>query len=544
MRELKVNSIFQVFDDEYKSKPIYIKAPIQKEKSVNVKTFRSYISAIKSPMSLKKPAKQCVVKMISNLNAKGTKNCLFYIAKNAENNKIFDEKGNELNPNEIYKNWGNDFGTNENSKDCWHLVFSVKDESRSKTSLDALQRAVKDTLDLNFLGHKYAMCIHNHQNNPHVHVVINKKNFFTKKKIHFDSKDEIKDFFNDLRDDYAKNLNIYGFNYYNINTYAKDLEKENDRAEKSLNNAYETKYKFQNVYNKMRELNEEKIIIKNTQKENLDKELEQNLLTNKHLIELLNQYTLHQNKKKYKILKELKENNKKRKELCNTGIRIKKELKEIQKELEKINISSNELYNNLGSDYKILKSFCWDFEKKYLKTADKKSMDIYLKAKKEFKELGDKLDSNLKNSVDSAVLYQKLFGKDENSFNIIKGLDMIEKNKLAVATCDLLNDDEKKGYENTFNKNEKFMRELLEKRFEKIKEKVENNASLDKNSFLVKEYAKAKHFLEFGFADELKDNELKNNIQKENIIDTTQKVFYQSKEPNKEPKSNDFNQSL
>ena len=60
-----------------------------------------------------------------------------------------------------------------------------------------------------------------------------------------------------------------------------------------------------------------------------------------------------------------------------------------------------------------------------MKKADKRSMDIYFKAKKEFKELGDKIDCDLKNSVDSAILYQKLFKKDENCFNIIKGLDMI-----------------------------------------------------------------------------------------------------------------------
>ena len=62
--------------------------------------------------------------------------------------------------------------------------------------------------------------------------MINKRNVFTNKKIHFDSRDEIKDFFNEVRDEYAKNLNAYGFNYFNVNAYAKDLikEKENSRS--------------------------------------------------------------------------------------------------------------------------------------------------------------------------------------------------------------------------------------------------------------------------------------------------------------------------
>ena len=230
-------------------------------------------------------------------------------------------------------------------------------------------------------------------------------------------------------------------------------------------------------------------------KENVDKELEQNLLEHENLIKLLNQYTKYQVKKRYKVLADIKKNNKRRKELCDIGKRIEKELKYIQQDIEKLNKSAGEIYTSNVSDYNILKSFCFDFEKRFLKKADKRSMDIYFKAKKEFKELGDKIDCDLKNSVDSAMLYQKLFKKDENCFNIIKGLEMIEKNKYALSVCDILSDDEKRGYEKIFSDNEKFMRGLLDKRFEKIKEKIENSQNLSKDNFLFKEYQKAISYL-------------------------------------------------
>lgn len=495
MRELKIKSVFgNLFDDDYITKKIYARIENRKkfERSISIK---NYFLNVKSPRSAKKTPKQCVVKLCSNLTSKGGKNALFYIAKNSLDNLIMNENGERLSPSEVFKSWQKDFSKNENSKDCWHLVFSVKDESRNQPSLDALLKAVNDTMKENFFGYKYALCVHSHQNNPHVHVVINKRNIFTENKIHFDSKDEIKEFFNNVRDDYAKNLNFQGFNYFNVNSMAKDLNKEKSRAENALNNAYDTKFKCQNVYNTLRELSEEKIVVKTIQKENVDKELEKNLLEHQHLIDLLNQYNYYENKKKWAVLAKIKENNKERKELCDTGKRVDKELKDIKRNIEKINASANEIYKSNLSDYNTLKSFCYDFEKRFLKNADKKSMDFYFKAQKELKEIGNKIDCDLKNSIDSAMLYKKLFNKDENCFNIIKGLDMIEKNKTALYSCDFLNDDEKKGYEKIFNDNEKFMRELLDKRFEKIKEKVENSDNLSKNDFLYKEYKKTISYL-------------------------------------------------
>ena len=104
---------------------------------------------------------------------------------------------------------------------------------------------------------------------------------------------------------------------------------------------------------------------------------------------------------------------------------------------------------------------------------------------------------------------------------------MIEKNKYALSVCDILSDDEKKGYEKIFSDNEKFMRGLLDKRFEKIKEKIENSQNLSKDNFLFKEYQKAISYLNIDI-EASKNNDSNSGGYKKEV--------YQSVKP----KSNNF----
>lgn len=66
-------------------------------------------------------------------------------------------------------------------------------------------------------------------------------------------------------------------------------------------------------------------------------------------------------------------------------------------------------------------------KKKYLKTANKSTRDFYLKAKNELDLLKNNLDNTLLQNVDSALIYSKLFCKKENSFDMIKKLDLLKK---------------------------------------------------------------------------------------------------------------------
>ncbi|KAA3685474.1 relaxase/mobilization nuclease domain-containing protein, partial [Campylobacter fetus] len=170
--------------------------------------------------------KQSVIKMISNLPKTSIKKCIDYALKNSLDGYAINEKGERVGSDEVMSAWSKDFGTNKNSKDAWHLMFSINEPCNDKSSLYALQDAVKDILGRNFQGHKYAMVLHTHQNNPHMHVVLNKKNNFTGKKIHFDSRLEIREFFDDARDAFAYALSARGLKYENKNFLDKDLKSE------------------------------------------------------------------------------------------------------------------------------------------------------------------------------------------------------------------------------------------------------------------------------------------------------------------------------
>lgn len=109
--------------------------------------------------------------------------------------------------NEVLQDWQDDFSKNKNTNEGWHLVFSLK-EIKSPEVMDILKNSVRDTLLANIPEYKWIMIPHSHQNNPHIHIVINKTNIFTKKKMGFKGK-SIVDFFERLREDFAHNVYIH-----------------------------------------------------------------------------------------------------------------------------------------------------------------------------------------------------------------------------------------------------------------------------------------------------------------------------------------------
>ncbi|WP_416861438.1 relaxase/mobilization nuclease domain-containing protein, partial [Helicobacter ganmani] len=139
-----------------------------------------------------------VVKLLSNLGKKGVKNAISYCIRNSENSFAINENGELVTTKEILQEWGKNFSDNENSKEAWHLCFSIK-ERATQQNLEKLQASVSEVMQQNFFGYKYAMILHTHQNNPHIHIIVNKRNFLTNKKIHFKNKGDIKEFFSDIR---------------------------------------------------------------------------------------------------------------------------------------------------------------------------------------------------------------------------------------------------------------------------------------------------------------------------------------------------------
>ncbi|WQT18659.1 relaxase [Helicobacter pylori] len=196
-------------------------------------------------MRLREPQKQVVIKNIGNMTRLHSKRAMDYIAKHGE--LVRDEFFNEVNYNDIAEQWNEQFEklleNKSRVKNCaLHLVFSI-DENCNEKNLKALELSVYQTLT-NTLGYDYPfiMKLHTHQNNPHVHVVINKTNRITNKQLRFNSKDSCKEFYHTLRETFKDDLfaNSKGELQYsntpNIYKVIKDIETELDTLEKQARN--------------------------------------------------------------------------------------------------------------------------------------------------------------------------------------------------------------------------------------------------------------------------------------------------------------------
>ncbi|WP_317397656.1 relaxase/mobilization nuclease domain-containing protein [Helicobacter bilis] len=188
----------------------------------------------------KRFSKQSVVKLLSNLTAKGAYNAINYIIRHSLYDYAIDENGMRVSASEVLKDWQKDFSSKPNSKEAWHLCFSMREEVNAE-NIYALQQSVNDLLQKHFHEYKYVKVLHIHQNNPHIHVVINKNSMLTHKKLHFKDKDSIKNFFNEMRDDFADSLNYHGdLNYHNAYKFEKTniLEKIDRTKQKENRHSY------------------------------------------------------------------------------------------------------------------------------------------------------------------------------------------------------------------------------------------------------------------------------------------------------------------
>lgn len=185
--------------------------------------FHSHIATSKHIFSTSSHKKQVVIKNIGNMKQAHLRNALGYCLKNSSLNHnalqdllqesiaqgiAFDQCHQALSYEQILADWSKDFSKNPHTNEALHLVFSL-DEIPSQRASEILQCAVSETMQANFADYKYVMIPHNHQNRPHIHLIINKTNIFTKKKLHFKDKAEISNFFNTLREDFAYNLFTY-----------------------------------------------------------------------------------------------------------------------------------------------------------------------------------------------------------------------------------------------------------------------------------------------------------------------------------------------
>lgn len=231
MREIIVDIPLekQNFDEklfEYKS---FRKAPKVKEvylKKVQAAFSHNFVSNAPTfkPQGSKK---NIVIKNIGNMKKAHLKNALGYTIEKSfqeyidlfgqgEENSLqsvlsegercgIDYLGNFVSVEEVLADWQKDFSANPNTNEALHLVFSLN-ELKSDSLMDILLESTKATMQSNFSEYKYVLIPHAHQNQPHIHIIINKTNIFSRKKLHFNSKQECASFYDGLREDFRQNL--------------------------------------------------------------------------------------------------------------------------------------------------------------------------------------------------------------------------------------------------------------------------------------------------------------------------------------------------
>lgn len=439
-------------------------------------------------------SKQSVVKMISNLPKNSIKRCIDYTLKNSVDGYAINEKGEKVRSDEVMAEWSKDFGKNENSKDAWHLIFSIKESCSDKRTLNSLQESVKEVLGTNFMGHKYTMVLHTHQNNPHVHVVLNKRNSWDNKKIHFDNKGEIREFFDEVRTNFAFSLSARGLNYENKNFLQKDLKREFNKIKSNIKletDDYTAKDKINDYYDKMQEKNKAKYDATTERIKTMNGEFEKLKKANKELLDLFLLYTKKRNKKAYKLGKELKSSNK---EIREKGKKILSEIKKINKlsyEATKLNVMKFDNYKDRSSRLVLLENFSYNYNKLHPKNrgASRSDFENYKKVKRAIAVLRDRKDDDAKKYFDVSLIVTRMLGRNESLFKLNKKLKILDKN-LYILEHSTLGENESKEFKKRLTDNKEFITEICEKRFEYVAKKLLKSEKISKDDFLFKEYFK------------------------------------------------------
>lgn len=185
-------------------------------------------------------AKNVVIKNIGNMNQKHLKNALSYVLKNSEDKVAINESFELKTHKEILEDWKTDFSLNENTNEAMHLVFSLK-ESHSKSIMEILKTSVYETMKSNFNEYQFVLIPHSHQNNPHIHCIINKTNIWSGKKLRFAKKNDCRDFFFKLKEDFKNEL--YHFSGGKLN-YKNDVRIKLDKIFKEFDFINEESKKF------------------------------------------------------------------------------------------------------------------------------------------------------------------------------------------------------------------------------------------------------------------------------------------------------------
>lgn len=467
--------------------------------------------------AMRRPKKQVVIKNIGNLKLAHLKNSLNYVITNAKQStldsdlanshlenainyagatavSIIDENGNVIDDSKsILKAWADDCKNQKaNANLAWHLAFSI-DEPITDENLSILQKSVKEALDMRFCGeYKYMIAIHAHQNKPHCHAIINKTNKYTKYKLHFDSRNEIKDFFFDLREHFKSALlgnsrgkmlydNSYAYQRDSYNKKLKELEKIN-LDEFSSNKAFDFESymdkilldlrKKQNILNENKQAFESQIMELIKQREVLAKGNDIISLIDNHKYNELRDIIL-QKGKTYQL---------------NAKV-----LNKIKSDIESIKLFNQTIRNNLSSMSALQQkeSLIKSFRKN--RNVSKEVISKILLLEQEINLLKKHQQENSISIISSFNSNIKRLNAKSSLFVLVPMQDNIIKYKNALESFEMADDSKKKELDSNKNRCEVLINNRLDFLLQSLQSALEKQDSIDEK--YLKRFAKNMDFM-------------------------------------------------
>ncbi|MFP6194606.1 relaxase/mobilization nuclease domain-containing protein [Helicobacter pylori] len=233
---------------------------VDKRLLIKFNQFNPNSKFIKSNLVGTKTASPVLIKNIGQMKRSHLENALNYALENSET--AYNEMFLECDKQFILESWLNDFDLTKDYNEAMHLVFSIKDKPDEEI-MHGLLNSTWETLKVRLPEYKFALVLHAHQDHAHIHCFINKTNQLTRRRLRFKGREDCKEFFNELRSEFAYRLNehLLSEEYLyvnepklkeldNIKQQLQDLEKEEKALEQikspqdewDLNKALQSEY--------------------------------------------------------------------------------------------------------------------------------------------------------------------------------------------------------------------------------------------------------------------------------------------------------------
>ena len=473
-------------------------------------------SAYAKALKVKRPNKQVIIKNIGNLKLNHLQNSLNYVITNSKKSaqdeidnshlanaldyttstaiSVIDENGDIVDSSQsILNSWADDLKNQKaNANLAWHLAFSI-DEPVTDENLAILQKSVQETLDMSLGGsYKFMIAIHAHQNKPHCHAIINKTHIYSKKKLHFDSRDEIKDFFFNMREHFKSALlgnsmgklvydNSYAFERDSYSKKLQELEQIN-LQDFSANKSFDFDSYMDKILLDLRKkeslLNHNKEVFKSQLVDLMEKRKE--MLKNDEIISLID--------------------NPKYNELCDIIIQKGKAydlniktIKKITSDLESIKLFSQTIRNNLSS-MSVLK------QKETLIKSFKRSCNISKDAINKILLLEQEIKLLKKHQKENSISIISSFGSNikklnakSNLFILVPMQENLVKYKNALKSFEISDDSKNKELNSNKQRIETLIKNRLDFLLQSLQSALEKQDEIDEK--YLKRFAKNLDFM-------------------------------------------------